>query len=190
VYQGKNASNAHIVEEAWGLPTTQKAVVNAVISSGINNDPNGMREIYMDNRYTAPELFVILREKYQILACSTIRPNRKGWDAKIMNLTKSTPRGTSLERYDPMNKILFGQWNDNKVVSYISTLGVSGKVSVKRRIGANKVDFQIEEALKRYTRDNFMGGVDNVDKDKKIGGSFTKKGSFQKVVSYEFARCI
>jgi hypothetical protein len=45
VYQGKNATNAHIVEEAWGLPTTQKAAVNAVVSSGIINDTEGMREI-------------------------------------------------------------------------------------------------------------------------------------------------
>jgi len=50
VYQGKNSTNhAHITEEAWKLPTTQKAVVNAVIASGINNDPHGMQEIYMDN---------------------------------------------------------------------------------------------------------------------------------------------
>jgi len=78
-----------------------------------------------------------------------------------------------------MNKILFGQWNDSKVVSYISTLGVSGKVSVKRRIGAIKVDFQIEEALKRHTCDNFMGGVDNIDKEKN-GGSFPRKTQFKK----------
>ena len=43
MYQGKNASNAHMAEEAWTLPTTQKAVVNTVISSDVNNDPEGMR---------------------------------------------------------------------------------------------------------------------------------------------------
>jgi hypothetical protein len=50
---------------------------------------------------------------------------------------------------------------------------------MKRRIGANKIDLEIEEALKRHTRDNFMGGFDNVDKDKKIGGSFMKKAHFK-----------
>jgi hypothetical protein len=49
VYQGKNATNAHIIQEAWHLPTTQKAVANAVVSSGINNDPDGMCELHMDN---------------------------------------------------------------------------------------------------------------------------------------------
>jgi hypothetical protein len=49
VYQGKNASNAHIAEEAWGLLPTQQSVVNAVISLSIENNPEGMRELYMDN---------------------------------------------------------------------------------------------------------------------------------------------
>ena len=65
MYQGKNTNNAHIAEEAWSLPTTQKAVVNAVVKSGIGNDPFGKCELYMDNRYTNPELFVLSREKYQ-----------------------------------------------------------------------------------------------------------------------------
>ena len=38
--------------------------------------------------------------------------------------------------YDTVNRILFGKWNDNKVVSYISLLGVSGRVTVKRRVGS------------------------------------------------------
>ena len=75
VYQGKNANNAHIVEEAWSLPTTQKAVVNAIVMSGLSNDPFGKRKLYKDNRYTALELFVLLRDKYQILLCGTIRNN-------------------------------------------------------------------------------------------------------------------
>jgi hypothetical protein len=97
-----------------------------------------------------------------------------------MNLGKTTPRGTSLVKYDPVSKIRFGQWNNNKVVSFILSLGVSGKVIVKRRIGEDKVDLEIEKAFKRYTCDNFMGVVDNVDKDKKIGGLFTKKAHFKK----------
>jgi hypothetical protein len=82
-----------------------------------------------------------------------------------------------------VNKILFGQWNDNNVVvSFISSLGASGKVNVTRRMEASNVDLQIEEALKRYTHDDFMGGVDNVDKDKKLvaGGLYTKKAHFKK----------
>jgi len=87
-------NNAHIVEEAWSLPTTQKAVVNAVVQAKINCYPHGSRELYMDNRYSSPELFVLLREQHQIRCCGTIRSNRKGWDSKIMNLAKSSARGS------------------------------------------------------------------------------------------------
>ena len=45
MFQRKNASNTHITEEAWNLPTTQKAVVIAVICCGINIDPEGMQEL-------------------------------------------------------------------------------------------------------------------------------------------------
>lgn len=58
----ENVNNAHIVEEAWSLLSTQKAVVND-FSSGISNDPDRMREIYKDNHYPALELFVLLRER-------------------------------------------------------------------------------------------------------------------------------
>ena len=40
VYQGKNATNIGIPNEIRTLPTTQKAVVNAVIQSRIGKDPN------------------------------------------------------------------------------------------------------------------------------------------------------
>jgi hypothetical protein len=180
IYQGKNQTNAFIAREAWNLPTTQKAVVNAIISSGLVNDPDGSRELYMDNRYTSPALFILLREKYGILACGTIRSNRKGWNAEVMNLKKTAPRGSSILKYDPTNKLLFGQWNDNKVVSFISTLGIFGKSTIQRRVGPDKVDYDIPTALKLYTKDNYMGGVDNLDKDKCIGGSFTGRAMFKK----------
>jgi hypothetical protein len=44
VYQGKKTSNMHVLKEARNLPTAQKAVANAILSSGINNDPEGMGE--------------------------------------------------------------------------------------------------------------------------------------------------
>lgn len=57
------------------------------------SDPDVMREVYIDNRYSAPHLFMLLHEKYKILACGTVRSNCKGWDAKVMNLSKSSQRG-------------------------------------------------------------------------------------------------
>jgi hypothetical protein len=49
VNQGENSTNAYVKFTAWNLPTTQKAVMNAVLCSGLAKDPDGMRELYMDN---------------------------------------------------------------------------------------------------------------------------------------------
>ena len=144
----------------------------------------------MDNRYNAPELFVMLQEKYQILACGTIWSNCKGWDGTIMNLSKNAERGLLLVKYNPVNHVLFGQQNDDKIVSFISTLGISGSVTVSRRVGPQKVDLPIEIALKRYTTVNFMGGVDNVDKDKKIWWGFYKESFIQEMVPYGGTGCV
>ena len=57
VYQGKNKSNVDIRSSVRSLPTTQKAVANSILKSGINNDKDGCRYLYMDNRYAAPQLF-------------------------------------------------------------------------------------------------------------------------------------
>ena len=60
IYQGKNATNAFIAAEAHNLPTTHKAVVNAIVLSGIASEPNGIQKIYIDNWYSAPTLFALL----------------------------------------------------------------------------------------------------------------------------------
>ena len=174
VYQGKNATNDFIVEEAWMLPITQKAVVNAIMLSGLANDPDGMHKIYTDNRHSAPPLFVLLHEKYKILACDTIQSNWNGWDDKVMNLPKSSPRGTLLIKFDPIHKIMFGQWNDNKVVSFILSLMIFGTTTCQQGWFSN------HKALKCYATDNFMGRDVNTDNDKKIGGSFTSQAMFKK----------
>ena len=66
VYQGKNATNAYIDEKCWNLPTTMKAVVNAVIKCKLDkgsNDANGYRVISLDNRYQCPQLAYLLWSK-------------------------------------------------------------------------------------------------------------------------------
>ena len=62
VYQGKNGANIGIHPDCIHMPTTQKAVANAILCSGISNDPNGYREVYTDNRYSSVELALFLRE--------------------------------------------------------------------------------------------------------------------------------
>ncbi len=61
----------------------------------------------MDNHYSAPELFVILKAKYKILACGTIKTHRKGCDKNVMNLSKSASRIKLKVFYNPINVLLY-----------------------------------------------------------------------------------
>jgi Transposase IS4 len=63
VYQGKNACNVGIDPLAVNLPTTMKAVVNAILKSEVytgSNDSNGYRTVSLDNRYQCPQLALLL----------------------------------------------------------------------------------------------------------------------------------
>lgn len=63
VYQGKNATNVGIAPQFRNLPTTMKAVVNAVNATKLGqgaNDVNGYRVVSMDNRYQCPQLAFLL----------------------------------------------------------------------------------------------------------------------------------
>ena len=93
VYQGKNKANIDIDSTITHLPTTQKAVANAIIKSGIANDPHGCRHIFMDNRYAAPQLFALMSTNYNIRGCGTCKANRKGFDSEKLNLKNNSERG-------------------------------------------------------------------------------------------------
>ena len=43
LYQINNTNNINVAEEIQHLPTTQKAMLNAILSAGVDNDPEGYR---------------------------------------------------------------------------------------------------------------------------------------------------
>ena len=63
----------------------------------------------------------------------TMRKNRIGWDKEKMNLDKQSERGSSLLRYDKVNQLRAGQWHDNKIVSFLTTLPEFDQIPVQRR---------------------------------------------------------
>ena len=77
IYQGNNSVNIDIHARATNLSTAIKVVVNGIITAGVVNDPNGARELFLDNRHACPELLSILEEKVNVLAGGTCRKNRK-----------------------------------------------------------------------------------------------------------------
>ena len=178
VYQGKNAANIGVPEELKTMPTTQKAVVNAILTSKLENEPNGKRRMFMDNRYSSAALFILIREQCQILCAGTTRKNRIGWPTDQMDLTKNMDRGLSKLLYDHVNKVVVSQWVDNKVVACTSTLEVSGRVPVDRRSGNDILHLTVEKSLKYYQEG--MGGVDRGDQYRELGAGFATKAHYKK----------
>ena len=95
-----------------------------------------------------------------------------------MILSKSDEHGEILTLYDKVNRILVTQWNNNKVVGRMSTLGVSGLVPVSRRRGAENLNLFVEIALRRYQEG--MDGVDRGDQSRECGAGFAAKAYYKK----------
>ncbi len=55
-----------------GYSYNTKVVVNAKVSTGLYPDSNGFCKLFMDNHYSASELFVMVKTKYKILAYGTV----------------------------------------------------------------------------------------------------------------------
>ena len=110
VYQGRNGANIGIHPDVQHMPTTQKAVANAIICSDVKNDPCGHREVYTDNRYSSIELAIWLRENCKVLTAGTIRKNRKGMDKEQFSMSKTNSvRGDSKLYYDFTNNVAIAQ---------------------------------------------------------------------------------
>jgi Transposase IS4 len=178
VYQGKNASNVGINRSVRSLPTTQKAVMNAMLSTGMHHETQGARHISLDNRYQCPELALLLRLKFKILSTGTCQQNRKGWSKDLMNLSKNHGSGTYKFSVDEDNKVICCQWVDSKVVNVVSTILSMEIDRVNRQIGSNKTSFTCPVIVTKYQRN--MLGVDKSDQMRAAGGAFATKAHFQK----------
>ena len=106
IYQGKNAMNVDIPWEIQHLQTTQKAAVTGIIKTGIAIDPEGMRCLFMDNRYQCAELAILLRDLYQICSFGTTIVNRNRWSKDVFNLTVKYKQGTILRKFDTNTELL------------------------------------------------------------------------------------
>ncbi len=56
-------------------------------------------------------------------------------------------RGKSKTLYDPINGILFGQWKNKKVVSFISSLPLIGNGTTIQQCESEKVPFLVGNAV-------------------------------------------
>jgi hypothetical protein len=179
VHQGQNDTNVGVSDEVGELPPMQKAVVHAIVGTNLQNDPDGAREVSVDNRCGACELARLCEFRLDTTLNSTTRTNRKGWPKDEMDLVKKKGnRGDFKMAWDPINRVQVGQWVDNKVVSIVSTNRTTKVGTVERRIGAMRKNLDCPEILIKYQKTMF--GVDKGDQYRAAGMGFACKSHFKK----------
>ena len=94
VYHGKNKATIGINHLVRELFTTKKAVANDILKSGVNNDVDRCRYIFMDNRYAAPQLLAMVATTWSIRGVGTCKANRKGFAFDKSPMNNNTVRGS------------------------------------------------------------------------------------------------
>ncbi|KAM3850276.1 piggyBac transposable element-derived protein 4-like [Diretmus argenteus] len=122
-------------------------------------------DIYVDNFYTSPKLFLDL-SSMRFGACGTYREYRKGCPRERANaLTKRSERGSV--RWIREEPLLFVKWMDTRAVSMCSTIhSVSAGDTVQRRVKGEDGRWTMKEIpcptpIIAYNQN--MGGVDLSD---------------------------
>ena len=178
VYQGKNKANIDINQTLHKLPTTQKAVANAILKSRIANDVNGCRRIFMDNRYCAPQLLALMLTNYNIRGVGTCKANRIGFDSDKLQIPKTCDRGTLSRRVDKRIGMVITRWKDSRVLQTVSTIMKKGIGEVSRRRGASKLTVRCPNDIIEYQK--HMDGVDRGDQHRVVGAGFANVAHFKK----------
>ena len=117
------------------------------------------------------------REKFNCLSGATHK-TRKGWDKDLMNLDTKSDRGTCKPAYDKENEILIGQWNDDKVVNFCSSVNEIGLGTIRRQVGSEKKEFPCPLALVQCQKNMF--GIDKGDQMRAHNGGFSDHVHFKK----------
>ena len=127
---------------------------------------NKFHHLFMDNFYCDPYLFLELERK-QVLACGTVRANRKGFPKDIV-LTSAMER--RMHRCDYMwrchGNLVAMTWYDRRSVYLISTIHPPGSIGApttvqRRSAGGARQPIPCPPAQCAYQE--FMGGVDLAD---------------------------
>ena len=144
---------------------TEQNLARRVVHDLTRHVQHKYHQIYMDNFYSEPELFLQLQEN-DILACGTVRQNRKSFPKEIV-LTKQMEK--NMNRGDYLwcchGNLVAMAWYDRRPVYLISTIHPPASVppaSVQRasRRGPRE-DIPCPPAQVDYQK--FMGGVDLSD---------------------------
>lgn len=135
-----NKANINIHRNTKNLPTTEKAVTNAILKSQIDNDTDACQYIFMDNRYTAPQLFALMTTEWNLRGVGICKANRKGFPSAELALDKKIDRDNFIRLVDDRLGLVVTRWKDSKILQTISITMKSGVETISRRVGATIVD--------------------------------------------------
>ena len=129
-----------------------------------NLETSGL-QLYTDNYYTSPILYLHLYKTKEINACGTCRPNRQGFPKELV--VKATKHNRGHYDYRSNGPLVACSWVDKRSIYFVSTLHIgelaSGqKCEVKRRQqDGTSVDVACPPCLPDYQA--YMRGVDRGD---------------------------
>jgi hypothetical protein len=116
--------------------------------------------------------------RFNVMTVGTCRTNRKGWPKEIMNLDRTTSRGSFKIAHCQRAGLVAIQWWDNRAVNCVSSYLDYGLSSVQRQVGLEKKRFNCPAALTHYQQ--HMGGVDKGDQMRTHFGGFAAQSHFKK----------
>lgn len=155
VYTGKSGHDPH------------KGLAHHVVRKLVQDFEGKGFNLFVDNWYSSPQLFEELAEE-KILACGTVRANRKGLPKDIMNVKakeiKSMKRGQSVFRQK--GRLTACTWKDSKFVHLLTTMPTTTECSEVSRSVKEK-DKWVQKKVQRPAvvelYNKYMGGVDLAD---------------------------
>ena len=99
-----------------GVPFTTQ-----LVSSLLQGYQNLGHTVFLDNFYSSPDLFLLLKEKFGVGACGTVRTNRKNMPQVLQPSVLKLKKGD-----DPVfarcNDVVACAWHDTKRVHLLSTV--------------------------------------------------------------------
>ena len=162
------------------------------VTNLVENYRNQNYEVYCDNFYSSPVLFHELL-KNGIRATGTLRTNRKGTPKDVIAIKtclkkKNTPRGKGYYLREKHSAIVYCCWNDNSVVSTLSTCFPGHSINTIKRKGKNPSTGRNEEhdvpvpiIIENY---KYMGGVDKSDQYLQYHSSLRRTIRYWKTLFY------
>ena len=125
---------------------------------------NSYRQIYMDNFFTSVKLAIDLLKR-GLYCCGTMRPQRRGFPAELMQSRLTRGQSAVKQRGNLMALV----WKDRRNIAFISTCSQPDEFGrCERRTPQGIIEIQRPQLVEQYN--GHMGGVDLNDQIRETYG--------------------